>query len=92
MKNNEQQTRQPRQRSLHGRIASYVKTWQALGYPEGIPDEVPDALMNECLAPSYKAICIALLKNDHSLTTLGFAAPRSIYYDILKRIEIEGRK
>lgn len=76
---------------MRGRIATYVKTWKARGYPDDIPDEVPAALAAECLAPSYKAICIAILKNDHSLTTCGFTAPRSVYYNILKRIEIEAR-
>jgi predicted phosphoadenosine phosphosulfate sulfurtransferase len=28
--------------------------------------------MKNNLAPSYKAIAIAILKNDHSLKTLGF--------------------
>lgn len=56
-----------------------------------IPDEVPAALMAEDLAPSYKAIAIAILKNDHYMTNLGFSPPHSMWYDTLKRIEIQAR-
>lgn len=75
----------------HARVAEYVTTWEARGYPEGIPDEVPDELMRLGLAPSYRAICCALLKNDMALSTLGFTQPVSEYYNALKRIEIAAR-
>jgi predicted phosphoadenosine phosphosulfate sulfurtransferase len=41
--------------------------------------------------PSYKMICIALLKNDLQLTSLGYKAKQSKFYSILKRIEISAR-
>ena len=47
--------------------------------------------MREGLAPSYKAICIALLRNDMALTTLGFATTSSEVYSALKRIELQDR-
>jgi predicted phosphoadenosine phosphosulfate sulfurtransferase len=47
--------------------------------------------MNDNLAPSYKSICIAILKNDHSLKSLGFIPKKSIWYNVLKRIEIRKR-
>lgn len=62
------------------------------GYPDDIPDEVPISLMNRNLAPSYKAICLALLKNDHNLESLGFSAKKSEWYSAFKRVEIEGRE
>jgi predicted phosphoadenosine phosphosulfate sulfurtransferase len=53
---------------------------------------VPDELMRERLAPSYKAICFALLNNDHALEALGFVAPVSSWYSTLKAIELSARK
>lgn len=73
------------------RICRYIREWKAKGYPEDIPDEVPAVLMPKNLAPSYKAIAIALLRNDMHMEALGFTAPKSKWYSALKRIEIEGR-
>ena len=74
------------------RALEYIETWKGRGYADDIPDEVPDELMRERLAPSYKAICFALLNNDHALEALGFVAPVSSWYSTLKKIEIEGRR
>jgi predicted phosphoadenosine phosphosulfate sulfurtransferase len=76
---------------MRDRIDKYIKEWMLRGYLDNIPDEVPDALMDESLAPSYKAIAIAILRNDHHMTALGFQAPKSIWYNALKRIEINQR-
>jgi len=73
------------------RVVGYVESWAERGYPAGIPDEVPDELTRLALAPSYKAIACALLRNDVGLRTLGFTAPVSKYYSALKRIEIAAR-
>lgn len=73
------------------KINEYVTTWRERGYPDGIPDEVPEVLAKQQLAPSFKAIAIAILKNDHALTTLGYSAPQSHWYGVLKRIELEER-
>lgn len=73
--------------SVRQKIARYEATWIARGYPEGIPDEVPEALAAEGLAPSWKAVAIALLKNDMHLTSLGFSAPYSEWYGAIKRAE-----
>lgn len=62
-----------------------------MGYCSGIPDQVPDRLMELKKAPSYKAIAIAILKNDSSLKSLGFEPKKSEYYHILKKIEIASR-
>ena len=70
------------------KIKTYIRKWKKMGYPNDIPDEVPYELMDLWLAPSYKAICIAILKNDHHLTSLGFSAPKSKWYGILKQIEL----
>ena len=77
--------------NCNDRIEEYVRTWKRRGYPLDIPDEVPDELMRLGLAPSYKAIACALLKNDLALHSLGFTSPVSPYYGALKRIEIAAR-
>ena len=68
-------------------INLYIKAWESRGYPDGIPDEVPDLLMDENLAPSYKLIAICILKND--ITGLGFTPKPSAWYGVLKKIELE---
>jgi predicted phosphoadenosine phosphosulfate sulfurtransferase len=73
------------------KVLKYISEWKKKGYNDDIPDEVPDVLMKSNLAPSYKAIALAILQNDLHLTSLGFSAPKSEWYSILKRIEIEER-
>ena len=70
-------------RTLTERIDNYVTTWENRCYPDGIPDEVPDGIMRSFRAPSYKAIAMALLKNDLGLIGLGFQGRHSQYYDAL---------
>lgn len=74
---------------MRQKIAKYIMDWTKRGYPNGIPNQVPPPLMTLCLAPSYKAICFAILRSDHSMQSLGFTPKRSLYYDALKRIEFE---
>ena len=62
-----------------------METWENNCYSNGIPDEVPNEIQNRNLAPSYKAIAIALLKNDMQLTSIGFSATYSDWYGVLKR-------
>lgn len=76
---------------IKSRITLYLDKWKEQGYPEGIPDEVPEKLMKTNKAPSYKAIALAILRGDNHLTSLGFSAPKSKYYSILKKIEIDNR-
>lgn len=66
----------------------YIDSYLQKGYKE-IPDELPGELID--LAPSYKFICRAILKNDQHLATLGYSKPKSEYYNILKKIEIDER-
>lgn len=77
---------------MHSKIKSYVERWLEMGYPQDIPDEVPEQLRRLGLAPSYQAIAYAILKNDHALTSLGFSPPYSRWYMELKRVEIEKRE
>lgn len=76
---------------MRRKIGRYLKTWEARDYARGIPDEVPHELMVLQLAPSYKAICMAILRNDHPMKSLGFSPDESPWYSELKRIEIAAR-
>jgi predicted phosphoadenosine phosphosulfate sulfurtransferase len=73
------------------KINIYITKWKKRGYKKDIPDEIPEELINLNLAPSYKAICIAILKNDHSLSTLGFTPKKSEWYNEIKKQEIKLR-
>lgn len=44
-------------------------------YSTDIPDEVPKKVMQSGRAPSYKAIALAILRNDLQLYALGFSTP-----------------
>lgn len=74
------------------KINEYIKSWKSRGYPIDIPDEIPDVLINLNLAPSYKSIALAILKNDMQMESLGFQPKKSNYYNILKKIEISERE
>lgn len=78
--------------TLQQKIERYVNSWKLKGYPKDIPDEVPEELRKLNKAPSYKAIALAILRNDLHLTSLGFSPPKSVYYSILKKIEIDNRE
>ena len=73
------------------KVEQYLEHWSRCGYPDDIPDDVPDALMRLNLAPSWKAIAIAILKNDLHFTSLGFSVAHSKWYDALKKIELDAR-
>lgn len=73
-------------------IINYVKTWENRCYSNGIPDEVPKRIEQLNKAPSYRMICLALLKNDYSLKTLGFTPKKCESYNQLKKIELSQRK
>jgi hypothetical protein len=68
-------------------IEQYIKMWEARCYKNGIPDDVPKEIFDR--APSYKAIAIAILKND--LSVIGVEKKPCLVYIALKRIEISKR-
>jgi predicted phosphoadenosine phosphosulfate sulfurtransferase len=72
-------------------VCQYVDEWKKKGYSDDIPDVVPDVLQRELLAPSYKAIASAILKNDIQLLSCGFTGKESLWYGELKRVELEAR-
>lgn len=73
------------------KIKQYIEKWQKQGYPGELPDSAPRVLEKNNLAPSWRAIAYCLLQNDLGLSQLGFSRPHSRWYDIIKKIEIEGR-
>jgi predicted phosphoadenosine phosphosulfate sulfurtransferase len=44
---------------------------------------VPKRVAESCRAPSYKALAIAILKNDHTLKSLGFGCAESLVSELL---------
>lgn len=71
------------------KINQYIHEWEQKCYKDGIPDETPIEINDK--VPSYKSICLAILNNDLNLKSLGFTPKPSIYYSMLKRIEIDAR-
>lgn len=70
------------------KINQYIKDWEGKGYEGGIPDEAPKRLEQLKKVPSYRQVCIAILKNDYSLKSLGLTPIKSRVYNILKREEL----
>lgn len=75
--------------SMRSQATKYIEAWKCRGYSDDIPDEVPHRLMALGKAPSYKAIAIAILRND--IKELGGSLPVSAWYSEFKRVEIEAR-
>jgi predicted phosphoadenosine phosphosulfate sulfurtransferase len=74
------------------KIKEYISVWEQRCYFDGIPDEAPIELESRNKVPSYRKICMAILKNDYHLKTLGFTPTKSIYYSQLKKIELKNRQ
>lgn len=74
------------------KISQYIAQWKRRGYVDDIPDEVPMPLMRLNLAPSYKAIAFAILRNDVTFKSLGFEGVPSEWYGALKGVEIRARQ
>jgi predicted phosphoadenosine phosphosulfate sulfurtransferase len=68
-------------------IEQYIHIWENRCYKNGIPDDVPREIFDK--VPSYKAIAMAILKND--LSILGIERKPCLAYVALKRIEISQR-
>jgi len=62
--------------------------WESRGYSDGIPDEAPLRLEALNKAPSYRMICIAIMKNDKQLKTLGYSREKCHAYTDIKKEEL----
>ena len=69
------------------KVNNYILNWNKKGY-FSIPEEGDKRLEDLNKIPSYKKICLAILKNDVSLKTLGQTQIKTNSYHELKRIEL----
>jgi predicted phosphoadenosine phosphosulfate sulfurtransferase len=74
------------------KIADYIARWESRGYSNGIPDEACPHLEARGMAPSYRLICRAILRNDVALQTLGYSIRKTDAYMEYKRLEIMERQ
>ena len=74
------------------KIKEYVSKWEQRGYEQGIPDEAPFQLEKRGIVPSYRMICIAIMRNPNNLESLGFAKEKCRIYQEIKREEIRNRE
>lgn len=74
---------------MRSKIEKYIKTWQERCYFFELPDESPPEIFEK--VPSYERICLAILKNDRQLESLGFKREKCELYSLLKRIELDER-
>ncbi len=68
------------------KIIQYIKDWEQKCYTNGIPDEVPIEIND--LVPNYKKICVAIIKNEYNLESLGINREKCKIYSEIKRNEI----
>mgnify|MGYP007096709557 CR=1 FL=1 len=61
--------------TIASKVAAWEARWAARCYSSGLPDSVPDGLLYSGRVPSWKAVALAVLRNDLHLKALGFAAP-----------------
>jgi predicted phosphoadenosine phosphosulfate sulfurtransferase len=73
------------------KIKKYIRDWEQKCYFNGIPEEAPVRLEQLNKVPSYRQICMAIMKNDTQLKTLGFNPVKPKSYHLLKRIELDAR-
>jgi predicted phosphoadenosine phosphosulfate sulfurtransferase len=77
--------------SFKRKIADYINKWEKRGYDGAVPDEADQNLEDLVKAPSYRAICVTILKNDNQCAYLGYSRPKTVAYMSLKQIEIAER-
>jgi predicted phosphoadenosine phosphosulfate sulfurtransferase len=63
------------------KIGVFEKWWLTRGYEEGIPDEAPYELEAKKLAPSWRRVVKALLRNDFWCKGLSFTQHKSAAYE-----------
>lgn len=68
----------------------FIGWWRNRGYGGQIPQEAPAVLEAKKIAPSWRRMCKALLRNDYWCKGLGFTQPRSEAYG--KYLQIKKRR
>jgi predicted phosphoadenosine phosphosulfate sulfurtransferase len=74
------------ERHYRDKILLFERWWMDRGYAEGIPDEAPYALEAKRLAPSWRRVCKALLRNDYWCKGLGFSQHKSPAYEKYQKL------
>lgn len=69
------------QQHFAAKVDVFRKWWMDRGYPEGIPDSADPSLEAKKMAPSWRRICKAILRNDYWCKTLGFSQHKSGSYE-----------
>lgn len=84
----------PEKTSEHykNKIYTFIKWWEARGYPDGIPDQAPSILESQKLAPSWRRICKSLLRNDFWCKGLGFTQHKTEAYNKYLKLKKERRE
>jgi predicted phosphoadenosine phosphosulfate sulfurtransferase len=59
-------------KTIIDRVRIYEKIWESRCYKDGIPEEIPAKLSKTLRVPSYKALALAILKNDFQFYSIGF--------------------
>lgn len=67
-------------------VIRYTQIWEDRCYSDGIPDDLPAALLKSGRAPSWKAVAIAILQNDHRCASLGFSQKESFLETAVKQL------
>jgi len=70
--------------TITSKAKSWIRMWEARCYGTGIPDTCPDKLLFSGRVPTYKALAMCILNNDHRLKKLGFSEGASEVCEILK--------
>jgi predicted phosphoadenosine phosphosulfate sulfurtransferase len=73
---------------MKAKIKKYIAQWEKNCYFDGIPDEADRRLEKLNKVPSYRKICIAIMKNDYALESLGYSKVKCASYHHFKRIEL----
>lgn len=71
------------------RITKFCKSWEKRGYEDGIMYQCPNNIEARMLAPSWRMICRAILKNDYWFRSIGMSQPFSKTYG--KYLNLKGR-
>ena len=72
------------------KVFTFEEWWKDRGYPDGIPDEVPQILESKKLAPSWRRVCKSLLRNDYWCKGLGFTQQKTKAYK--KYLELKKKR
>lgn len=73
------------------KIATFIAWYRDLGYPDGIPDEMPSELEAARQAPSWRRVCKTLLRNDYHCKGLGFSQQTGTRHEQYKQLMAKRR-